>query len=218
MATWTRILGTLVLLFALPTVAAEPNLKTDEDKTIYAIGFAVSRNLQSLNLTAGESDILVSGLLDGINARTPKVSLEKFGPKIQKLQGDRLKAAQASFLEQAAAEKGAIKTESGVIVTEIKAGSGEKPGPTDRVKVHYTGKLTNGNVFDSSVERGQPFTADLSGGVIKCWQDGLQEIRVGGKSKLTCPFELAYGARGRPPTIPPGATLVFEVELLEILN
>jgi FKBP-type peptidyl-prolyl cis-trans isomerase FkpA/FKBP-type peptidyl-prolyl cis-trans isomerase FklB len=85
------------------------------------------------------------------------------------------------------------------------------------VKVHYHGTLTDGTVFDSSVQRGQPATFPLSG-VIKCWTEGVQEIKVGGKSKLVCPSDIAYGDRGSPPKIKPGATLVFEVELLEIVK
>ena len=124
------------------------------------------------------------------------------------------KAAQA-FLDKAAAEKGAKKTESGLIYTEIKPGTGEQPKATDKVKVHYTGTLTDGTVFDSSVQRGQPAEFPLNG-VIKCWTEGVQLMKVGGKSKLVCPSDIAYGDRGSPPKIKGGAALVFEVELLEI--
>jgi len=85
------------------------------------------------------------------------------------------------------------------------------------VKVHYTGKLTDGTVFDSSVQRGEPATFPLNG-VIKCWTEGVQKMKVGGKATLTCPSDIAYGDQGRPPTIKPGATLVFDVELIEIVK
>jgi FKBP-type peptidyl-prolyl cis-trans isomerase FkpA len=125
------------------------------------------------------------------------------------------KKAGTAFLTKAAAEPGAKKTESGAIVTSIKEGKGEQPKATDTVKVHYHGTLIDGTVFDSSVKRGEPATFPLNQ-VIKCWTEGLQLMKVGGKSKLVCPSAIAYGDRGSPPTIKPGATLVFEVELLEI--
>ena len=92
-------------------------------------------------------------------------------------------------------EKGATKTESGIFITTIKHGSGETPKATDKVKVHYHGTLTDGTVFDSSVERGPPATFPLNR-VVPCWTEGLQKIKVGGKSKLICPSTLAYGDRG----------------------
>src|SRR5438034_565931 len=126
------------------------------------------------------------------------------------------KAGQA-FADKAAAEKGAVKTPSGAVVTTLKPGTGASPTATDKVKVHYHGTLTDGTVFDSSVQRGEPITFPLSG-VIKCWTEGVQQMKVGGKSRLVCPADTAYGDRGAPPKIKPGATLVFEVELLEIVK
>src|SRR5437773_2582080 len=109
------------------------------------------------------------------------------------------------------------KTPSGAVVTTLKPGTGASPTATDKVKVHYHGTLTDGTVFDSSVQRGEPITFPLSG-VIKCWTEGVQQMKVGGKSRLVCPADTAYGDRGAPPKIKPGATLVFEVELLEIVK
>ena len=103
-----------------------------------------------------------------------------------------------SYLEQAAKAKGAVKTPSGMVVITLKEGSGPRPVRSSTVKVHYTGKLTNGKVFDSSVRRGQPATFPL-GGVIPCWTEGVQTMKVGGKARLICPPETAYGAGGAPP-------------------
>lgn len=122
-----------------------------------------------------------------------------------------------SYIEQAAKSKGAVKTASGMVVITLKEGAGAKPTRASTVKVHYTGKLTNGKVFDSSVQRGEPATFPL-GRVIPCWTEGVQKMKVGGKARLVCPPETAYGAGGAPPVIPPNAVLDFEVELLGIVN
>ena len=116
-----------------------------------------------------------------------------------------------------AADSKEEKTASGIGITTLKAGTGASPKSTDTVKVHYRGTLTNGNEFDSSYKRGQPATFPLNR-VIACWTEGVQTMKVGGKTKLLCPPNLAYGSRGVPGTIPPDSTLIFEVELLEIIN
>jgi FKBP-type peptidyl-prolyl cis-trans isomerase len=121
------------------------------------------------------------------------------------------------YLYQAAKSKGAVKTPSGAIVIPLKKGVGASPKSSDTVKVHYTGKLTDGKVFDSSVRRGVPAEFPLRG-VIPCWTEGLQKMKVGGKARLVCPPETAYGAEGAPPDIPPNAVLNFEVELLSIVK
>jgi FKBP-type peptidyl-prolyl cis-trans isomerase FkpA len=115
----------------------------------------------------------------------------------------------------AADEAKPITTDSGLIYTEVEAGSGPHPKSTDVVKVHYHGTFEDGKVFDSSVERGQPARFPLNR-VIKCWTEGLQKMRPGGRAILVCPPKIAYGARGAPPRIPPNATLKFEVELIAI--
>ena len=114
-----------------------------------------------------------------------------------------------------AAGGAADTTPSGLQFTELRAGDGASPAATDTVVVHYHGTFPDGSVFDSSVERGQPATFPLNR-VIPCWTEGVQRIQLGGKARLVCPPEIAYGARGAPPRIPPNATLTFEVELLEI--
>ena len=122
--------------------------------------------------------------------------------------------ADKSKSKKAAAPK-EEKTASGLVYTELKAGTGASPGPTDRVKVNYRGTLDDGKEFDSSYKRGQPAEFGLNQ-VIPCWTEGVQKMKVGGKAKLVCPSSIAYGDRGHPPVIPPGATLTFEIELLSI--
>jgi len=119
------------------------------------------------------------------------------------------------FLDKAASEPGAVKTSSGLIYREITPGNGPSPRATDVVTVNYRGTLMDGTEFDSSYKHNEPATFPL-GQVIPCWTEGVQKMKVGGKSKLTCPADIAYREQGAPPTIPPGATLVFEVELLKI--
>ena len=109
------------------------------------------------------------------------------------------------------------RTPSGIEITMLNEGSGAKPKASDTVKVHYKGTLTDGKEFDSSYRRKEPATFPL-GGVIPCWTEGVQSIKTGGRAKLVCPPNLAYGARGVPGTIPPNATLVFEIDLLEIVK
>jgi FKBP-type peptidyl-prolyl cis-trans isomerase FkpA len=124
----------------------------------------------------------------------------------------------AAFSLQAfAAEPKEAKTASGIVITTLKEGTGAGPKSSDTVKVHYRGTLVNGKEFDSSYGRGQPSTFPLNR-VIPCWTEGLQTMKIGGKAKLLCPPNLAYGSRGIPGTIPADATLIFEVELLEIIK
>jgi FKBP-type peptidyl-prolyl cis-trans isomerase FkpA len=127
------------------------------------------------------------------------------------------KAGAKDFLDKAAKEEGAQKLPSGLVFKTVKPGTGPNPTADDRVKVHYHGTLTNGTVFDSSVKRNEPAEFPLRG-VIPCWTEGVAKMKVGEKAKLVCPSEIAYGDEGRPPVIPGGATLIFDVELLEITS
>jgi FKBP-type peptidyl-prolyl cis-trans isomerase FkpA len=124
-------------------------------------------------------------------------------------------AAADDAIDKAAKEKGAVKTASGLVYRSIKDGKGKSPTAVDTVEVNYRGTLTNGKEFDSSYKRHQSISFPLSQ-VIPCWTEGVQKMKVGGKAKLVCPPELAYGARGAGSDVPPNATLIFEVELLNI--
>lgn len=117
--------------------------------------------------------------------------------------------------QAAAKEAGAVTTASGLVYRSLAEGTGARPTASDRVKVHYKGTLPDGREFDSSYKRGSPLEFPLNG-VIACWTEGVQRMKVGGKAKLTCPASIAYGSRGAGGVIPPNATLLFEVELLGI--
>ena len=221
LAMWSAV---LILTTATATAGQGLELKTEEQKTLYALGLAISRSLGPFNLSAADLEAVEAGLTDGSLHKAPKIELETYGPKIRQLQEARAakvaeaeKKASQAFLDQAAAEKGATKTASGLILIVITPGTGASPKATDTVKVNYEGKLTDGTVFDSSVQRGEPVTFPLNK-VIKCWTEAVQLMKVGGKSRVICPSDLAYGDKGAPPQIKPGATLVFEVELLSIVK
>ena len=199
-----------------------PSAMTEEQKTVYALGQLMGRNLQAFNLTPAELELVKQGLADSVSNPKSDFSPETMMPKVQELartralaRAEQEKKKGEEFVAKAAAEPGATKLPSGLVYTSITEGTGASPGPTDIVKAHYHGTLTDGTVFDSSVKRGQPLEFSLSG-VIPCWTEGVQKMKVGGKAKLVCPAAIAYGDMGRPPTIPGGSTLVFEVELLEV--
>ena len=205
-----------------PPATKADEIATEEDKALYALGSALGRNVASFDLTEAELEKVKVGFADAALHKEPKLDPTAYFPKIQELQNTRLAAASEKeqkageeFQTKAAAEPGAKKTESGLIYSVIKEGTGPSPKATDTVKVHYHGTLTDGKVFDSSVERNEPATFPLNG-VIPCWTEGVQLMKVGGKAKFVCPSSIAYGDRGAPPDIKPGSTLVFEVELLGI--
>ena len=195
---------------------------TDEQKTIYALGLLMYSNLGQFNLTPAELDLVKKGLADA-QAGKPAVDLKVWGPKISGLAQVRAsqaaakeKAASQAYLAKAATEPGAVKTPSGLIYRETKAGTGASPKATDSVRVNYRGTLTNGVEFDSSYKSNKPAEFPLNR-VIACWTEGVQKMRVGGKATLVCPSSIAYGDNGQG-SIPPGATLIFDIELLDIVK
>jgi FKBP-type peptidyl-prolyl cis-trans isomerase FkpA len=194
-----------------------------DDDTFYALGYAVSQNLEQFELTQQELEQVKRGLEDGVMGNEARVEIEEYLPRLQDLARERSQQAAAreqkegaAFLTEAAAAPGAQRTESGLIFEQIQEGTGASPVATDIVSVHYHGTLRDGTVFDSSRERGEPATIPLEQ-VIPCWTEGVQKMKVGGKAKLICPPDLAYGERPAGP-IPPGSTLIFEVELLDIVE
>jgi FKBP-type peptidyl-prolyl cis-trans isomerase len=201
--------------------ASAPQLQTDDQKTLYALGLILGRNIKPFSLTPEELAIVKAGLSDAVTNAKPEVDLNAYGPKVNELaqkraaaQAEVEKKKGAEFLDNAAKQSGASKTPSGIVIRTIKAGEGGSPSATDVVKVHYEGKLPDGTIFDSSIQRGQPAEFPLNQ-VVPCWTEALQKMKKGEKAQIVCPAAVAYGDKGSPPTIPPGATLSFEVELLD---
>ena len=195
---------------------------TEDEKTLYALGLMLGRNLPAWGLTPAELEVVARGMSDMASGRPPQVEVNAYMPKVQQMSKARAaakanaeKARSEPFIAAAAKEPGAVTTPTGLVFRSIQEGTGAAPTPTDLVKVHYTGSLIDGKVFDSSVKRGEPAEFPLNG-IIPCWTEGLQKMKVGGKAKLVCPSSIAYGDQGRPGIIPPGATLVFDVELLAV--
>jgi FKBP-type peptidyl-prolyl cis-trans isomerase FkpA len=230
MRTWNRMLVvTLGVVVGASTVGCNRlggggrTPSTEDEKTLYALGMILGRNLGTFNLKPDELQMVESGLADMVLKKEHKVDLDKYGPKVDALARKRgqervavEKAQSKAFLDKAAKEPGAVVTPSGMVFRTITPGTGEVPKPTDRVSVQYEGRLTDGTVFDSTKKRGGvPATFPLNG-VIKCWTEGVGRMHVGEKAELTCPSTIAYGDSGRPPTIPGGATLIFDVELVSI--
>ena len=223
---WIRIgiIGLVFVLVPACTPQAEVKLETEDQKTVYALGLILAGNLAIFNFSEEEVELVVEGMRDGALKLTPKVDAKQYRPKIQTLQRARLqahaeieKSASLEFLDKEAGMQGAERTDSGLVYREVEAGSGESPTKNDTVRVHYHGTLRDGTVFDSSVNRGTPFVTKLTS-VIPCWTEGVQKMRVGGKARLVCPAQIAYRNRGSPPHIKPGATIAFDLELIEIVK
>ena len=301
-----RLVAAVLVALFLPALAAAQAPKTEEDKTVYALGALVSRNYEPFKLNAKQIEQVQKGMTDALTGKKPAIDTQKVGPKLQeyvvayadahpgspgakdpaaaaskpkpkpdndvlyalgalgsrnlfdlslspeqvkmmekgmadKLLGKKLavdpaayegkvqdfakarvaqaaearKAAEGKQTAEYAAKPGAQKTQSGLVYIPVRAGTGASPAATDKVKVNYEGKLMDGTVFDSSYKRGQPIEFGLNQ-VIACWTEGVQKMKVGGEATLVCPASIAYGDRGSPPAIPPGATLVFKVELLNV--
>ena len=204
------------------------SLETELDSVSYAIGLDMAMKLKA-NFSEVDKDLFIQGYRNGIDSTD--VLLEEadlnavisgYFAKRQQLENEKkfgvIKKEGEDFLEANKANEGVQVTESGLQYIVMKEGSGAKPATTDRVKVHYHGTLTDGTVFDSSVDRGTPSEFGITQ-VIRGWTEGLQLMPVGSKYKFFIPQELAYGANPRPNgPIKPYAALVFEVELLEILK
>jgi FKBP-type peptidyl-prolyl cis-trans isomerase FkpA len=209
-----------VALLAIPACSQLP--KTEDQKAFYALGVHLNKQVSVFDLSPEELKYVQQGMSDAAAGKKLAAEPEAYMQQIGLLAQTRIlrtaekqKELAKPFLEKAAAEKGAQKTASGLIYTEIKPGSGAQPKASNTVKVNYTGTLIDGKEFDSSFKRSQPVEFPLNR-VIPCWTEGVGMMKVGGKAKLVCPSTIAYGDQGRPPIIPGGATLIFEVELLDV--
>ncbi|SEQ14818.1 FKBP-type peptidyl-prolyl cis-trans isomerase FklB [Rosenbergiella nectarea] len=197
-----------------------------ETQASYGIGLQVGQQLLESGLQGLEPEALLAGLRDALEGNSPAVpmdvlhrALREMHERAEAVRDERTKemaAEGAKYLEENRQREGVNSAESGLQFRVLTQGEGAIPSRQDRVRVHYTGKLTDGTVFDSSVARGEPAEFPVSG-VIAGWIEALTLMPVGSKWELVIPQHLAYGERGAGASIPPFSTLVFEVELLDIL-
>jgi len=204
---------------ALPTSA---NLDSNIDSVSFALGVQYGKWLNQAEMNEMEFDAFLAGLNKAYKGEEIEMSetdmnslIQAYMTDLRKKTTEKLKVEEDNFLAENAKKEGIITTESGLQYEVITETEGAKPGPTDKVKVHYHGTLLNGEVFDSSVERGDPSSFGLNQ-VIKGWTEGLQLMSVGSKYRFYVPSNLGYGPRGRGGKIKPYTTLIFEVELFEI--
>lgn len=212
---------------ASASASPSPAGLTDDEKAVYALGAAMGQQMEQqvkpLKLTAAEMELLKKGCVASLSGQKPEYSVEQYMPKLQaraetnaKAMAEAEKQKAGEFLAKAALEPGVVKTTSGLIFRSVSPGSGGSPRPTDVVAVNYRGTLTDGTEFDSSAKHGGPATFRLNG-VIPCWTEAVGRMKVGEKAHIVCPSEIAYGDRVPPGgPIPPGATLLFDVELVAI--
>jgi len=209
-----------------PEAAAAP--KFTEAQLLETFGWFVGRRIgiSELGFTADQTAAIIKGIQESAAGKESPFKIEEVGPELNKFMeakqaeytakvAKKSQAESEKFFAEVKAKKGVVALPSGLCYEIVKEGAGAFPKATDTVKVHYTGTLVDGKKFDSSVDRGEPAEFPLNG-VIPGWTEGLQKINKGGKIKLYVPSDLAYGAEGRPPTIPPAATLVFDIELIDI--
>lgn len=202
-------------------VSALPTPTNDTERALYALGALEAQRMREFNLTTRELAFVYRGMHDQSTGANLLVNAREYIPRLQDLAETRARAASqatrqrgSEFADRAASEPGATRLPSGLVYRDITEGSGPSPTASDTVTVHYRGTLIDGTEFDSSRARGEPATFSL-GGVIPCWTEGLQRMKVGGRARLVCPADIAYGDRGQR-QIPAGSTLDFEVELLSI--
>ena len=194
------------------------------EKLSYALGMVIAHNLKGMGVSALDNAAFAQAVSDVMGGATTTMSdaeaqrtVSEFMQKQQAEAGKAVREAGEKFLAENAEKPGVVVLPSGLQYTVITEGTGAKPKATDRVKCHYDGTLTNGQVFDSSYRRGEPAVFPLNG-VIAGWTEGVQLMAEGAKYRFFIPYHLAYGERGAGQSIPPYAALVFDVELIEIVK
>ena len=194
------------------------------EKLSYALGMVIAHNLKGMGVSALDNAAFAQAVSDVMGGATTTMSdaeaqrtVSEFMQKQQAEAGKAVREAGEKFLAENAEKPGVVVLPSGLQYTVITEGTGAKPKATDRVKCHYEGTLTNGQVFDSSHRRGEPAACPLNG-VIAGWTEGVQLMAEGAKYRFFIPYHLAYGERGAGQSIPPYAALVFDVELIEIVK
>jgi FKBP-type peptidyl-prolyl cis-trans isomerase FklB len=194
------------------------------DKISYALGLSIGNNFQSSGIKRIQTEDFIKGMTDVMDGKTPDISYEEAKQVINdyfvKLQGEKLelnKKAGEEFLQINKKKAGVTELQSGLQYEVLRKGSGAKPKASEKVKCHYHGTLINGTVFDSSVQRGEPAVFGVSQ-VIPGWVEALQLMETGAKWRLFIPSGLAYGERGAGENIEPNSTLIFDVELLDIVK
>ena len=219
------IIAALILIMALPAYAAKkkPVYRpvTEKQKTLYAVGLVLARQLEVFDLTPAEFRIVRRGLNDAAKGRKPKVDFATYSRKSQELatarrdaHGKKLAPKVPEFMAHEAAKEGAVKTASGLIYQPVKEGDGASPAPTDKIKVHYRSTLIDGKEMENTYKSGQPDELVVNE-FMKCLSEGIQMMKQGGRARMICPPETALGKEGNG-VIPPDATLVFDVELVEV--
>ncbi len=215
-----------LVLFASTAFAADPPAMDETARMNYALGYQIGRDLTGAEV---RSDALLKGINDGRSGASPALKPDEMQAALTALQtqinenrakeqaaaGQKAAAEGAAFLAENAKKAGVTTTASGLQYMVVKPGTGRSPGPNDSVTVNYRGTLVNGQQFDSSYDRGEPVTFPVNG-VIAGWTEALQLMKEGAQYKLFIPPNLAYGDRGAGGVIPPGSTLIFDVELLKV--
>ena len=199
------------------------------DNVSYALGLGIGSQLKSMGAESLNIDDFAQAIKDVLNDSELKISMADSQKIVQKFfqeqeakqraamaeTGKKLKAEGEAYLAENAKKDGVITTASGLQYTVLKEGTGKSPKATDTVVCHYEGFLSNGTVFDSSIQRGEPAAFPLNG-VIAGWTEGLQLMKEGGKNRFFIPYHLAYGEAGAAGSIPPYAALIFDVELIDV--